>query len=301
MKIILRKQVIDILKILRDRKDKVIASDLANDLSIDYVVLMSAINDLISYELGGFKEEEINHISLNKEGIIYLKSGLPERQLLEVLIQQDIKEIELDKFIKLSKMEKSLFYIGLSNLKQNKWVAQSKASGESTIFLTAEEFPKSEIEHFLIVFNKKQVLNYSELSPDDLTNIDILNKRKLINKTQKTQRIIYLTEKGKKLDLDEIEELKQVSKISSEMLSTGSWKDIELKSFDVTKSGPLLKAGKIHPIINLINEIREVFLSMGFTEIRGPIVESAFFNFDALYQPQDHPARELHDTFYLSN
>ena len=301
MKIILRKQVIDILRILRDRKDTVIASDLANDLNIDYVVLMSAINDLISYELGGFKEEEINHISLNKEGMIYLKSGLPERQLLEILIQKDIKEIQIDKFIKLSKMEKPLFYIGLSNLKQHKWIAQSKASGESTIFLTAEEFPKTEIEQFLSFFNKKQVLNYSELSPDDLANIDILNKRKLINKTQKTQRIIYLTEKGKKFNLDEIEELKQVSKISSEMLSTGSWKDIELKSFDVTKSGPLLKAGKIHPIINLINEIREVFLSMGFTEIRGPIVESAFFNFDALYQPQDHPARELHDTFYLSN
>ena len=101
MKIILRKQVRDILKILRDRKDTIIASDLANDLNIDYVVLMSAINDLISYELGGFKEEEINHISLNKEGLIYLKSGLPERQLLEVLIQQDIKEIQLDKFVEL--------------------------------------------------------------------------------------------------------------------------------------------------------------------------------------------------------
>jgi len=69
----------------------------------------------------------------------------------------------------------------------------------------------------------------------------------------------------------------------------------------VTKSGPLLKAGKLHPMVNLINEIREIFISLGFTEIRGPIVESAFFNFDALFQPQDHPARELQDTFYLSN
>jgi len=39
---------------------------------------------------------------------------------------------------------------------------------------------------------------------------------------------------------------------------------------------------------------------MGFTEIRGPIVETAFWNFDALFQPQDHPAREMHDTFYLA-
>ena len=85
------------------------------------------------------------------------------------------------------------------------------------------------------------------------------------------------------------------------MLSSGDWKDINFKPFDVSKPGPLLKAGKIHPMVNLINEIREIFISLGFSEIRGPIIESAFFNFDALFQPQDHPAREMHDTFYLKN
>jgi phenylalanyl-tRNA synthetase alpha chain len=51
----------------------------------------------------------------------------------------------------------------------------------------------------------------------------------------------------------------------------------------------------------IIQRTREIFLEMGFTEIRGPIVETAFWNFDALFQPQDHPAREMQDTFYLSN
>ncbi|MHA1197131.1 MAG: phenylalanine--tRNA ligase subunit alpha [Promethearchaeota archaeon] len=113
--------------------------------------------------------------------------------------------------------------------------------------------------------------------------------------------MIFLTEKGKAINIKDIKELKQVSKITSDMIIRGTWKEYELKPFNVTIPGPSLKAGKTHPLINLINEIREVFLSMGFTEIRGPIVESAFFNFDALFQPQDHPARELHDTFYLNN
>jgi len=60
------------------------------------------------------------------------------------------------------------------------------------------------------------------------------------------------------------------------MLISGDWKKYDLKPFDVTKPGPLLKAGKVHPMIRLINEIREIFISMGFTEIRGPIIESAF-------------------------
>jgi phenylalanyl-tRNA synthetase alpha chain len=59
--------------------------------------------------------------------------------------------------------------------------------------------------------------------------------------------------------------------------------------------------GKYHPITIIKNNIRQIFHSMGFREIRGPIIETAFYNFDCLYQPQDHPAREMHDTFYLKN
>ncbi len=123
----------------------------------------------------------------------------------------------------------------------------------------------------------------------------------MFTKEKKTQRYIFLTNKGKSIKMSEIKELTHISKITSEMLSSGTWKDYDIKPFDVTKPGPSLKAGKTHPLVNLINQIREIFISMGFTEIRGPIVESAFFNFDALFQPQDHPARELQDTFYLNN
>jgi phenylalanyl-tRNA synthetase alpha chain len=301
MKIKLKKQVIDILKVLKAKKSECIASDLANELDIDYIVLMSAVNDLIDVNLGGFKEKEIFQISLNEEGLNYLKKSLPERQLLEALLKDNIKEINVDEFLKSVKLDKKIFYIGITNMKKNRWVAQSKATGENKIFLIAEDFPETDIEKFLKKFEKDKKINYSNLPKKDLTQYDRLNKRKLINKVRKTQRIIFLTEKGKKIKLTEIKELKQVSKITSEMLSSGTWKDYELKPFDVTKPGPLLKAGKIHPMIILINEIREIFISLGFTEIRGPIVESAFFNFDALFQPQDHPARELHDTFYLNN
>ena len=57
--------------------------------------------------------------------------------------------------------------------------------------------------------------------------------------------------------------------------------------------------GKSHPYQRLIDEMRQILLEMGFTEMHGEIVQSAFWNFDALFQPQDHPAREMQDTFYL--
>ncbi|MFX1593219.1 MAG: phenylalanine--tRNA ligase subunit alpha [Promethearchaeota archaeon] len=301
MSIRLKKQTIKIFKELKKRPAKLRAKDLAKELKIDYIVLMSAINDLIENDLGGFDEEEINQISLNDEGIIYLTKGLPERQILNILLESNIKEISLDDLYKRSNLERNIFYIGIANLKKNRWIAQSKASGENKIYLIAEEYPQTEIEKFLQKFGENIIIDYSTLSKDQKKLLDLLNKRKLVEKTRKTQRIIYLTEKGKKITLSKIKELEQIGKITPEMLSTGTWNNFELKPYDVSKPGPLLKAGKLHPMIKLINEIREIFLSMGFTEIRGPIIESAFYNFDALFQPQDHPAREMQDTFYLNN
>jgi len=301
MTIKLKKQVIEILKILKEKGSECEASKLAAELSIDYIVLMSAINDLIEFDLGGFKEVEVNQISLNDEGRDYALNELPERQLLKILRKEKVKEIKVNDLLKKSNLEEKKYFIGLNNMKKNRWISRSKASGDDTIFLIAESYPKTKLEVFMGKLLKIKYLDFSNLSNDDKDLYDILNKRKLTEKKRRTQRILFLTNKGKKIDISKIEELKQVSKITSEMLSSGTWKDYNLKHFDVTKPGPLLKAGKIHPMVNLINEIREIFISLGFTEIRGPIIESAFFNFDALFQPQDHPAREMHDTFYLNN
>jgi len=71
------------------------------------------------------------------------------------------------------------------------------------------------------------------------------------------------------------------------------------EGFDVNVPGPDAPLGKNHPVTTLTNRIRTIMSELGFEEMEGDIVESSFWNFDALFQPQDHPARELADTFYL--
>ena len=71
------------------------------------------------------------------------------------------------------------------------------------------------------------------------------------------------------------------------------------RHYDVTLAADKVYPGKKHPYQRLIDFMREIMLEMGFTEIKGPIIQSSFWNFDALFQPQDHPAREMQDTFYL--
>ena len=69
---------------------------------------------------------------------------------------------------------------------------------------------------------------------------------------------------------------------------------------DVTLPGRRQLLGNRHPITIIANEIIEIFTRLGFSIVEGPEVELDFFNFEALNIPKDHPARDMHDTFYLS-
>jgi phenylalanyl-tRNA synthetase alpha chain len=70
---------------------------------------------------------------------------------------------------------------------------------------------------------------------------------------------------------------------------------------DVTLPAPGIRPGSLHPVTQLQNEIEDLFTSLGFAVLYGPEVESEQHNFDALNIPATHPARDMQDTFWLSN
>ncbi len=70
---------------------------------------------------------------------------------------------------------------------------------------------------------------------------------------------------------------------------------------DITMPGKKYKAGALHPITLVKNELIDVFAGMGFTVFEGPEIETDYYNFTALNTPKDHPARDMQDTFYLAD
>ena len=106
-------------------------------------------------------------------------------------------------------------------------------------------------------------------------------------------------EPGVELDAVYKELGEEISSLTPEIIVSGVWKGREFKKYDLNERVYIAFPAKLHPMHELIKEIREIFLSMGFTEATGPLVELAFINFDMLFQPQDHPARDMQDTFYL--
>ena len=90
-----------------------------------------------------------------------------------------------------------------------------------------------------------------------------------------------------------------ISDLTPELLISGKWKNKTFLKYDIKIPSKEVFSGKVHPYERIIRECRRIFLEMGFVEIKGHYVQPAFWNFDALYQPQDHPARDMQDTFYL--
>ena len=128
--------------------------------------------------------------------------------------------------------------------------------------------------------------------------LDYFKGRKgLLQSSESTSRTWMITEAGSNAEsLDEVDE---VVELTPEMLQGEEWREMTFKSFDQTLESTTPTTGKPHPMQSLIERVRSVFLEMGFSEIDGDYVQSAGWNMDALFIPQDHPAREMQDTFYL--
>uniref|UniRef100_A0A8C7RS88 Phenylalanine--tRNA ligase alpha subunit n=1 Tax=Oncorhynchus mykiss TaxID=8022 RepID=A0A8C7RS88_ONCMY len=111
---------------------------------------------------------------------------------------------------------------------------------------------------------------------------------------------LLLVQKGQASQLEEKEknELKK-RKLLSEV---GSWKEKKFKPYNFEAMGVALDCGHLHPLMKVRTQFRQIFLEMGFTEMpTNNFIESSFWNFDSLFQPQQHPARDQHDTFFLSD
>jgi phenylalanyl-tRNA synthetase alpha chain len=87
-----------------------------------------------------------------------------------------------------------------------------------------------------------------------------------------------------------------------ELLRSGEWSSKPFKDYNFQAKGRLPEWGSLHPLLKVRTQFRSILLEMGFEEMpTNKWVESSFWNFDALFQPQQHPARDAHDTFFLSS
>ena len=224
---------------------------------------------------------------------------LPERRIVNAIKNKHRKNIKIGELAKLCSMSNIEFSVGIQNALRNGWLNKA----EDTLKITDNSENLSLEETLLEKISRLNKIKLSELSDKELHGFTLLKKRPgYVKETIEKTFDISLTNEGKKVASNIKNDGEGgIGAITSEILGTGKWKNKEFTEIDVTSPVRSYAMGRTHPLTDIINEIREIFVSMGFSEIEGSTIQSCFWNFDVLFTPQDHPARDMQDTFYLSN
>ena len=245
-------------------------------------------------------EKVRQEIILTEEAAALVEKGLPEKQGLKLLAQTGqmrMKDLAAAAGAEGIPMNELIKWGTLRN-----WVQKDR----DMLVLTPEgkaalDAPQPD-EQAVLACREKGSIYADELGALGINAevaVHLLGKRASLAKIKKRiQRSASLTGKGRTA-LKDVRIVKEKNVLNSTDITSGEWRNIRLRRYDVTLETEKAYPAKIHLLQKIIQQTRQAFLEMGFTEIVSPQVETAFWDFDALFQPQDHPARDMQDTFYL--
>ncbi len=207
--------------------------------------------------------------ALTEEGKKYLREGLPERNLLDFLKSRG-GEASLEE----AKQHVENLSIALQWCLKRGWV---KLENETIKLLRCpEEIPEEKALEIVAEGGK----------PGD-ESLKTLFFRKLVKKV--------------KVGAEKLKELegKEITHLTPELIKLRLWRKVRFKPYNVEVPGRRIFPGKRHPYLKFLSEVRRKLVELGFEEMEGPVIETEFWNYDALFQPQDHPARDWWDTYQL--
>jgi phenylalanyl-tRNA synthetase alpha chain len=289
-----------VLKALEAEEGESRAEKVLPLLGLDIKAVMSAAGALGSKNIINVDKDVDEILTLTESGQNYAQKGLPERRILNAF--EDNDSIHMKDISTQANIEPSEVNIGIGWLRKKGWASLEK--GEITI---TEQGARSlgELgpdEKLINELEKKGNISLENLSPELINGFELLKQRKdLLKINKKSDYTFKLTPLGYDILEDGIQIREEATQITHEQLKSGNWKNLHYRGYDIDAEHPEVFAGKLHPLQRTIEDIRRIFLNLGFTESRGTILESAFWNFDSLFQPQDHAAREMQDTFYIKN
>jgi len=231
-------------------------------------------------------------LRLTERGKDAVNRGLPEERLLD-LLRTSGGSIPLSR-VRESDLfsDKAELDAALGEARRAGWISFRKSDGETIVELVSapERSPLGEA--------LRSVASGVQEIPAEAASR--LRARGLVEEDEIAEFTLALTPLGVEVAHGRVPVVMEVAKLNRELIESGAWRKVRLKAYDVTLPPPTVYPGKSHPYVQFLEEVREILIGMGFEEVKSPIVEAEFWNFDVLFQAQDHPAREVHDSYALA-
>lgn len=254
-------------------------------------------------DLVELNESRYREFSLKEQGRLIASDILPERRIARAIAvnggKANIRELP-----ELTGLTSRDIGVNLKWLSKKGWAEKQGSDLVAMEPLTDEPTADEQLLGFLSGFStvtEMELKASPQLSAMDLETAisDLLPRDGFLDVRERTARSVRLSSRGRVFVESGISWSEEVSQLTPEMIVSGKWRDVIFRKYDVQADAELIEQGKFHPFMKIIDQTRKVFLEMGFDEVESPYAESGFWDFDALFQPQDHPAREMQDTFFL--
>jgi phenylalanyl-tRNA synthetase alpha chain len=288
-------------RVLPHIKNGIDLNELILESKLKDIEVMRALQWLQNKEVINLKESSKTVVALDKNGIEYQKTGLPERKFLnaisgkmpvsEIITKAAIASEELN--ICLGKLKRSAAIIIEKDQKTNELIISLTLPGE-------KQKGKESLEE--IFLKKKFPLEFDKLSDEEkFAYNELIGRKNIIRKDDIKKIEISTTERF--IDIQKHikpgKPIEMIEKLTPTIIKSGEWQKKKFRRYDVSVNVPQIYGGRIHYVDQSVRYIKKIWLELGFTEMKGNIVQTAFWDLDSLFVPQDHPAREMQDTFYL--
>lgn len=260
---------------------------------LDEVSVTRALSFLENKGIVKLKQLSEKTIDVGINGALYRKKGLPERRLLHYLGEKNI--LGLGEAQKISSLSDEEFKASIGALKKK---AMIEIKNEKIKLIGSREEIARKMQEEILLENLP--LNLEKLTLEQRYALNLLKGRKNIIETiERTIIEIEITSLGK--EISKIKNINEdlIEEITPEMLGNEKWKGKKFRRYDLLSPLPSINGGKRHFVNQSIDYARRIWTDLGFKEMTGPLIVSSFWCFDALFQPQDHPAREMADTLFI--
>lgn len=313
-----------ILEVLKRENRQLPIEELAKSAGLDLQAASKAAFWLSTRGLCEVKEDVQEEYVLAKRGQQVLADGLPERNVLHAIAAEALSMGDLYKLFGNEQLNAALGRLRSANL----IVMKKNELGQVMLFLTQGSVAwlkvKNKIEDALDILSSNRIfvtksgagysldISQSGAFVPTFTEdvIRSLLERGFVEVQVKKVQTVRLTEAGHDSLLTRTQTLTseswitkpKINQLTPAVLESGEWKNPDFPGFreyDTSAPTETIHPGRPHPLRLMMEKVRTAFLNMGFTESAGPWVESSFWCFDSIFVPQDHPAREMADTFYM--
>lgn len=249
--------------------------------------------------------KRVTRYKITDKGREFLEKPLIEKSIIDFLKQH--KSVKIPDLMQNLPYEKKDIGSTIGNMKKEGELVQQPEGKISLGELKNIDYYDS-LENVLKKFAEKDIIeenSFTEKEQGYLRRAFNISLHKNFFKIKETDIVIYkLTNSGKEIKETLIREGitgEEISQLTPEILKEKRWQNRKFRRYNINLPAPHIIIGRKHPYREFLDFLKQKFIALGFKEMRGGLVETEFWNMDALYMPQTHPARDIHDVYFIKD